>query len=88
MKNIRNMRVTKLNAGQLKKALENVDDDAEVVIGLYRKDNPVEFCYLADVFAEMKYDSVIKEKLFNTSLVELVGYDHEYCTYVERKDGV
>lgn len=86
MKNIRNIRVSKLNAGQLKKALEDVSDDAEVVIGLYRKDNPVEFCYLADVFANMKYDSVVKEKLFNTSLVELVGYDHKYATYVQKKE--
>ena len=86
MKNIRNKRVTKLRVKDLKKALKDVDDDSEVVIGLYRKDEPVEFCYLADVFASMKFDSVTKEKLFNTTLVELVGYDHDYCTYVERND--
>ena len=88
MKNIRNIRVTKLKVKDLKKALKDVDEESEVVIGLYRKDEPVEFCYLADVFANMKYDSVVKEKLFNTTLVELVGYDDKYCTYVERKDGV
>ena len=86
MKNIRNKRVTKLKVKDLKKALRDVDDDAEVVIGLYLKDEPIRFCYLADIFGNMKFDSVIKEKLFNTSLVELVGYDDEYCTYVERKD--
>lgn len=86
MKNIRNKRVTKLKVKDLKKALKDVDDDAEVVIGLYLKDEPIRFCYLADIFGNMKFDSVIKEKLFNTSLVELVGYDHEYATYVERRD--
>lgn len=88
MKNLRNKRYTKLNAGDLKKALKDVDDDTEVVIGLYRKDDPVEFAYLGDIYNEMKFDSVIKEKLFNATVVELVGYDHEYSTYVERKDEV
>lgn len=86
MKNIRNKRVTKLRVKDLKKALRDVDDDAEVVIGLYLKDEPIRFCYLADIFGNMKFDSVIKEKLFNTSLVELVGYDHEYATYVEKSN--
>ena len=86
MKNLRNKRVTKLKVKDLKKALRDVDDDAEVVIGLYLKDEPVKFCYLGDIFANMKFDSVIKERLFNTSLVELVGYDHEYSTYVRMGD--
>ena len=86
MKNIRNKRVTKLRVKDLKRALRDVDDDAEVVIGLYLKDEPIRFCYLADIFGNMKFDSVIKERLFNTTLVELVGYDHEYCTYVEKSN--
>ena len=86
MKHIKNKRVNKLKVKDLKKALKGLDDDADVVIGLYRKDDPVEFCYLADIFTEMKFDSVIKEKLFNCKVVELVGYDHNYCTYVQKKD--
>ena len=85
MKNLRNKRVTKLTVGDLKKALKGINNDTEVVIGLYRKDNPVEFCYLADVFANMKFDSVIKDRLFDASVVELVGYDHKYCTYVQKQ---
>lgn len=86
MKNLRNKRVTKLTVGDLKKALKGINNDAEVVIGLYRKDEPVEFCYLADVFANMKFDSVIKDRLFDASVVELVGYDHKYCTYIPKGD--
>lgn len=85
MKNLRNKRVTKLTVGDLKKALKGINNDTEVVIGLYRKDEPVEFCYLADVFANMGYDSVIKDRLFDASVVELVGYDHKYATYVQKQ---
>ena len=85
MKNLRNKRVTKLTVGDLKKALKGINNDTEVVIGLYRKDEPVEFCYLADVFANMKFDSVIKDRLFDASVVELVGYDHKYATYVQKQ---
>lgn len=85
-KKLRNKRYQKLLVGDLKKALKGVPDDVEIVLGFYRKDDPVEFAYLGDIFANMKYDSVIKERLFDAKVVELVGYDHNYSTYVERED--
>lgn len=81
MKKLRNKKVRKLTVGDLKKALKNINDDTEIVLGFYRKDNPVEFCYLAEIFTSMKYNSVIKDRLFDASLVELCGFDHKFCTY-------
>ena len=86
MRNLRNKRVTKLKVGDLKKAIENIDDDTEIILGFYRKDEGVYFGYLAEIYTNMKYDSVIKDKLFETNIVELACFDDEYCTYVERKD--
>ena len=83
-KKLLNKKVKKVTVGELKKALQKVDDDKEIVLGFYRKKDGVYFGYLADVFPNMKYDSVIKEK---SSVVELTCYDDEYCTYVERTDG-
>ena len=85
MKKLRNRRVTKLTVGDLKKLLADKDDSEEVVLGFYLKDKPSHFVYLADV-CEVAYDGVIKEKTFNSKVVELMGFDHDYCTYVERKD--
>ena len=85
MKNLRNKKVTKLTVGDLRKALENVDDDVEVVLGFYRKDDGVYFGYLAEIYANMKFDSVIKDRLFETGVVELVCFDDQYCNYVKEK---
>lgn len=85
MKKLRNKRVIKLTVKDLKEQLKDKSDDAEVILGYYLKDKENHFVYLADVM-ELKYDSVIKEELYNSNVVELAGYDHEYCTYMERKD--
>lgn len=69
----------------LKKDLANCDDDADVVLGFYLKDEANHFVYLADVLT-LKYDGVKKEKTFNSTVVELLGFDDEYATYVEVKD--
>lgn len=86
MRNIRNRRVVKLTVKDLKEQLKDADDDAEVVLGFYLKDKPNHFVYLAEVMTNLNYDGVIKERLFNTNVVELCGYDHEYCSYQSRKD--
>ena len=86
-KGLLNKRVRKLTVRELKNALKDADDDSEVVLGFYMSvGNGVHFGYLADVFKDMKYDSVLKEKLNDSKVVELACYQHEYSTYVERKD--
>lgn len=85
MKKLRNKRVIKLTVKDLKEKLNELDDNSEVVLAFYLKDQPNHFVYLADV-CNVSYDSVLKEKTFNSKIVELMGYDDRYCTYVERKD--
>lgn len=85
MKKLRNKRVTKMRVKDLINKLQEYDEDSEVVLGFYLKDQPNHFVYLADT-CNVSYDGVIKEKLFNGKVVELMGYDHQFCSYVERKD--
>ena len=85
MKKLRNKRVIKLTVKDLKEKLNELDDESEVVLAFYLKDQPNHFVYLADV-CNVSYDSVLKEKTFNSKIVELMGYDDRYCTYVERKE--
>ena len=85
MKKLRNKRVIKLTVKDLKEKLNELDDESEVVLAFYLKDQPNHFVYLADV-CNVSYDSVLKEKTFNSKIVELMGYDDRYCTYMERKE--
>jgi len=85
MKKLRNKRVTKMNVGDLKNLLKDIDDDVEIVLGFYMKDDGVHFGYLAESF-HVGYDSVLKERLFNSKVLELACYSDDYCTYMERKD--
>lgn len=85
MKKLRNKRVIKLTVKDLKDKLDELDETSEVVLGFYLKDQPNHFVYLADV-CEVGYDSVTKERTFNSKIVELMGYDDRFCTYVERKN--
>ena len=86
MKKLRNKRVYKLTVKELKEKLNEMNDDSEVVLGFYLKDQPNHFVYLADI-CEVSYDSVLKERTYNSKVVELMGYDDRYCTYVEKRDG-
>ena len=85
-KKLLNKKVKKITVGELRKALQGVDDGLEVVLGFYRKNDGVWFGYLAEVLSHLKYDSVKKEELNQSTVVELVCYDDEYCTYVEKSD--
>ena len=87
MKNIRNKRVVKKTVGDLKKELKDIPDDTEVILAFYLKDKPNAVCYLGEISTNMKYDGVLKEKLYDSSIVELSGFHHEYCTYLERENG-
>lgn len=85
MKKLRNKRVIKMTVKDLKEKLNELDDESEVVLGFYLKDQPNHFVYLADVCV-VSYDSVTKEKTFNSKIVELMGYDDRFCSYVEKKN--
>ena len=78
-------KVVKKTVGDLKKELKDLDDDLEIILSFYLKENGVESVYLAEVDGHMKYDSVIKEKLNDTTIVELSGFTDKYCKYVEKK---
>ena len=86
MKNLMNKRVRKLTVKDLKEKLKDVDDDTEVVLGFYNLTDGVHFGYLAEVFANMKYDSVLKEQLTDAVVVELACYEHQYSKYLEKND--
>ena len=80
-----NKRVIKQNAGDLKEALKDVPDDTEIVLAFYFKDEGVHHAYLCEIYTNLKYDGVLKEKSYG-GIVELAGFHPDYCTYVERKD--
>jgi len=81
-----NKRVVKQTVGDLKKKLEECDDDAEVILCFNLKDEGgVACCYLAEVNTYLKYDGVLGERLDSSHVVELNGYNHKYSTYVERR---
>ena len=81
-----NKRIVKQTVKDLKEKLNDADDDAEVVLAFYLKDGDRHiWCYLGEVLTHLKYDGVIKERLENSDVVELCGFDDRYCTYVEKK---
>jgi hypothetical protein len=88
MKNLKNKRVVKLTVGDLKEKIKGLPDDTDVVLGFYMKEDGVHYCYLGDVFNNLKFDSVQQEKLIESFVVELVGYSDKYCTYVEKLDDI
>ena len=86
MTKLLNKRVVKQTVGDLKKALRDVDDDTEVILAFYFKDEGVHHAYLGEIYAHLKFDGVIKEKLNDSQVVELASFHPNYCTYVERAD--
>ena len=86
MKSIRNRRVVKKTVGDLKKELKDIPDDTEVVLAFYLKDTPNVECYLGEISTNLKYDGVLREQLIDSSVVELAGFDHRFCSYIERED--
>lgn len=86
MKKLLNKKVIKMTVKDLKKRLEEADDDSEVVLTFYMKDKGLYSVYLAEVYSGIGYDAVTKEKLYNTKICELAGFNHDDCTYVEKRD--
>lgn len=85
-KKILNKKVVKQTVGDLKRALKDIPDDREVVLSFMCYDKGRYAVYLADVYANMKYDPVIKQRIFDDTIVELIGFTDEYSTYMERTD--
>ena len=86
MDRLLNKRIVKQTVKDLKEKLEDADDDAEVVLAFYLKDGERHICcYLGEVLTTLKYDGVIGERLENSTVVELGGFDDRYCTYMEKK---
>lgn len=75
-----NKKVVKQTVKDLKEALNDADDDKEVILAFYYK-GEVHHVYLAEIMTDLKYDGVIKETLENTSVVELSGYTDEFSKY-------
>ena len=86
MKKLLNKKVIKMTVKDLKKKLKDADDDSEVVLTFYMKDEGLYSVYLAEVYSGIGYDAVTKEKLYNTKICELAGFNHNDCTYVEKRD--
>lgn len=75
-------KVIKKTVKDLLEALENVDPDKEIILGFHYKGR-VHHVYLSEILTDLKYDGVLKETL-NDSIVELTGFDDEYCIYGDR----
>ena len=86
IKKLLNKKVIKMTVKDLKKKLEEADDDSEVVLTFYMKDKGLYSVYLADPHTGIGYDAVTKEKLYNTQICELYGFNHDDCTYMEKRD--
>ena len=86
MDKLLNKRVVKLTAKDLKEALKDVPDDREVVLSFMLYDEGRESVYLSNIYTHMPYDPVTKEKLFDNHVVELLGFTHKMCSYMEKKD--
>ena len=83
-----NKRVVKMTVKDLLESLKDSDEDAEVILTFNMKEEDGDACvscYLAEVLTHLKYDGVLKEKLENSEIVELNGFNHLYCEYKERK---
>ena len=86
MKKLLNKKVVKMTVKDLKKKLKEADDDSEVVLTFYMKDEGLYSVYLAEVYATIGYDAVIKDRLYDNKVCELAGFNHDDCTYVEKHD--
>ena len=83
MRKLLKQKVVKKTVRDLRKALKGVDNDKEVILAFYYL-GEVHHIYLTDIAVNLKYDGVIKEKLEESSVVELSGYDDQHCIYVEK----
>ena len=86
MDRLLNKKVVKMTAGDLKKALQDADDDQEVVLSFMLYDEGRTSVYLSEAYTHMKYDPVMQEKLFDGKVVELLGFTDKMCTYMEKHD--
>lgn len=83
MKKLLNKKVKKLTVKDLKKALEDADDDSEVILTFYMKDEGLYSVYLAEIYTNIGRDAVLKESLTDSRVCELAGFNHKECDYLD-----
>ena len=86
MKKFLSKRVVKMKVKDLKKKLKDADDESDVVLTFYMKDEGLYSVYLAEAYTNIGYDAVTKESLYNSKICELAGFNHKDCTYVEKRN--
>lgn len=83
-KKFQNKLVNKKNVDDLRKSLKDLDGGKDIILAFYYK-GKVHHVYLAEIMTDLKYDGVIKETLESSSVVELTGFDDDFCKYGEEK---
>ena len=86
MKKFLNKRVVKLKVKDLREKLKEADDESDVVLTFYMKDEGLYSVYLAEVYSNIGYDAVVKDHLYEGKICELAGFNHKECQYVENKE--
>lgn len=74
-------KVKKLTVKDLRKALKDADDDSDVVLTFYMKDEGLYSVYLAEIYTNIGIDAVLKESLMDSRVCELAGFNHKECEY-------
>ena len=81
MKHLLTKKVKKLTVKDLKKALKDADDDSDVILTFYMKNEGLYSVYLAEVYTNIGRDAVLKESLVDWRVCELAGFNHKECEY-------
>lgn len=83
MKKLLNKKVKKMTVKDLKEQLKDANDDSEVILTFYMKDEGLYSVYLAEVYTNIGRDAVLKESLLESRVCELAGFNHKECEYIE-----
>ena len=83
IKKLLDKKVKKMTVKDLKKTLKDADDNSEVILTFYMKDEGLYSVYLAEVYSCIGRDAVLKEQLNDSRVCELAGFNHKECTYIE-----
>ena len=77
-----NKKVKKMTVKDLKKALRKCDDESEVILTFYMKNEGLYSVYLAEIYTNIGRDAVLKESLTDSRVCELAGFNHKECEYI------
>ena len=85
MEKLLNKKVNKLTVKDLKKILKDADDESDVILTFYMKDEGLYSVYLSEAYTNIGRDSVLGESLKDGKVCELAGFNHKHCIYMERE---